>query len=411
MPLESVQRRSISSSADEGTGVEQERQIVFGPFRLDLTAGRLWRGAQEIGLRARTRAVLCYLVAHAGRVIAREEWMQHVWTGAHLSKTVLRVCVWELRQALGDQATNPQYIETVGQQGYRFVAPTRDWQEAVPAGGVDSAGAPLLAAAFVGRQDELAYLQDCLAQARRGVPQLVFVTGEAGVGKTTLVQQFLDHLPASRAIRVGRGQCIEQAGPGEAYLPLLEALGRIGREPDGAWLVAALRQAAPTWLVHLPTLVEASELDAVQRRVHGASRERMLREIVEALIVVTTETVLVLVLEDLHWSDASTVEWLASLARRPERLRLLVLGTYRPAEVIASGHALRQTVQELVAHRLCQELRLELLSMADVQAYVAQRLGPGPAAAELGTMLYQRTDGNALFMVRLFSASRAARPG
>ena len=91
----------------------------------------------------------------------------------------------------------------------------------------------------------------------------------------------------------------------------------------------------------------------------------------------------------------------AALARRPERLRLLVLGTYRPAEVIARGHPLRQTVQELVAHRLCQELRLELLTEAQVQAYVAQRLGASPATAELGAMLYRRTDGNALFAVHL----------
>jgi predicted ATPase len=116
--------------------------------------------------------------------------------------------------------------------------------------------------------------------------------------------------------------------------------------------------------------------------------------------VVTTQTVLVLVLEDLQWSDTSTIEWLAYLARRPERLRLLVLGTYRPAEVIARRHPVRQTVQELVAHRLCQDLHLEFLSLAEVQAYVAHRLeGASPVTATLGAMIHRRTDGNALFMV------------
>ena len=162
--------------------------------------------------------------------------------------------------------------------------------------------------------------------------------------------------------------------------------------------MAALRRAAPLWLVQLPLLVEVSELEALQRQVQGASPARMLREFVEALGVVTRDTALVLVLEDLHWSDASTVEWLAYLARRTERLRLLVLGTYRPAEVIARGHPLRQIVQELVAHGLCQELRLELLTQAEVQAYVAQRVGESPVTAALGALIHRRTDGNALFM-------------
>jgi predicted ATPase len=125
----------------------------------------------------------------------------------------------------------------------------------------------------------------------------------------------------------------------------------------------------------------------------------MLRELVDALTLVTTHTVLVLVLEDLQWSDAATVEWLAYLARRPERLRLLVLGTYRPSEVIARVHPLRQAVPELVAHGLGQELGLELLTAAEVQAYVAQRLGASPVTAELGGWIHRRPDGNALFMV------------
>jgi predicted ATPase len=127
----------------------------------------------------------------------------------------------------------------------------------------------------------------------------------------------------------------------------------------------------------------------------------MLRELVDALTLVTTHTLLVLVLEDLQWSDAATVEWLAYLARRPERLRLLVLGTYRPSEVIARGHPLRHVVPELVAHGLGQELGLDLLTVAEVQAYVAQRLGASPVTAELGVLIHRRTDGNALFMVHV----------
>jgi hypothetical protein len=125
---------------------------------------------------------------------------------------------------------------------------------------------------------------------------------------------------------IGWGQCIEQHGTGEPYLPLLEALGRLGRTPDGARLVVLLHQYAPSWLVHLPALVPDAETEALWRRAGRATRERMLRELAEVVEALTTERPLVLVLEDLHWSDVSTLDWLAYMARRREAARLLVLG-------------------------------------------------------------------------------------
>src|SRR5215813_4073408 len=154
------------------------------------------------------------------------------------------------------------------------------------------------------------------------------------------------------------------------------------------------------WLAHLPGLVTEAELERLQGRLHGLTPARMLRELAEALEVLTADQLLVLVLEDLQWSDRSTVECLAYLAQRPEPARLLVLGTYRPVEVLLQGHPLRGMVQELCGRVLTIDLRLEFLSPADVAAYVAGRLG-GPVAAPLTAFVYQRTDGNALFMVNI----------
>jgi predicted ATPase len=330
-------------------------------------------------------------VEHPGRVIARQEFAQHVWAEAHVSQSVLRVCIWELRQALGESGGTPHYIETVGQQGYRFRAPVQSPGAAAPQ-----------TAPFVGRQAELSALQSALEQAQRGRLQLVFVTGDPGIGKTTLVRQFLAQVPTPLPLWRGTGQCVEHVGSGEAYLPWLEALGRLGRDTGCEPLVEVLRRTAPMWLAHLPLLVEPEEQERLHRQTQGLPSERMLRQLVEALTVITRERLVVLVLEDLQWSDHATVEVLSYLARRPDPVRLLVLGTYRPAEVIARGHPLRQTVQELVAHQLGQELRLELLTEAQVQTYVTQRLGTSPASTEMGALLYRRTDGNALFVVQLF---------
>src|SRR5215467_768026 len=99
--------------AAPGGAMEPTHALVFDAFRLEPSPGGLWRGDTVIALRPRSLAVLRYLVAHAGRLVTKAELRQHVWDGTHVSDTVLRVCVQEIRAALGDAAAAPQYLETV----------------------------------------------------------------------------------------------------------------------------------------------------------------------------------------------------------------------------------------------------------------------------------------------------------
>jgi predicted ATPase len=154
------------------------------------------------------------------------------------------------------------------------------------------------------------------------------------------------------------------------------------------------------WLTQLPGLVSEPERDQLQRQGQGATPARMLRECAEALTALTVDTPLVLVLEDLHWSDFSTVECLTAVAQQREAARLLVLGTYRPVEAVLRAHPLRSMVQELCGRGQGVELRLEFLSAAEVAVYAAGRLG-GTVAPPLAAFVHARTDGNALFMVNL----------
>ena len=186
---------------------------------------------------------------------------------------------------------------------------------------------------------------------------------------------------------------------------MLEALGRVCQQPGGEHLVETLRRHAPTWLVQMPALVSDAEFDVLQRKVQGAGRERMLREMTDALIAFTAEKPFLLVLEDLHWSDYSTLDLLGVLAKRREAARLLCIGTYRPTEVIVSGHPLRALKQELQSHGQCEELALGVLTESSVEEYLAVRL-TGEAHDRsslhpLARMLYRRTDGNPLFMVNV----------
>ena len=125
---------------------------------------------------------------------------------------------------------------------------------------------------------------------------MVFVTGEAGLGKTTLVETFVEAASHHDDLWLGHGQCIEHYGAGEADMPVLAALGRLCRVAGGEELVALLTQHAPTWLVQMPGLLGTADLETLQRRVVGATRERMLRELAEA-IGADGHKALVLVLE------------------------------------------------------------------------------------------------------------------
>ncbi|MGH8582236.1 MAG: AAA family ATPase, partial [Gammaproteobacteria bacterium] len=214
------------------------------------------------------------------------------------------------------------------------------------------------------------------------------------------------------------GQCIEHYGAGEAYLPILEALGRLCREEDGKEVIALLRQQAPSWLVQMPALLSTVDLEELQRRTAGVTRERMLREFAEAVEALTAERALILRVEDLHWSDYSTLDLLSVLARRQEVARLFIIGTYRPIEVLTREHPLKAIKQELQVHGQCEELALDFLSEAAVAEYLAVRFTnrpphpsplprgerePVPAQTlhNLAHVIRQRTDGNPLFMVNV----------
>ena len=116
-----------------------------------------------------------------------------------------------------------------------------------------------------------------------GTRQVVFISGEAGIGKTTLADAFAEHARGGTALWYGCGQCLDQRGPGEAYMPVLEALSRMCRGAAGEDLIDFLARFAPTWLVQMPWLLNGNKIEGLQHAVLGATRDRMLREIVESI--------------------------------------------------------------------------------------------------------------------------------
>ena len=380
------------------------KSFTFGGFRLDTTNERLWQGAQAIALRPKAFAVLAHLVEHAGQLVTKQHLLEAVWPGTFVTDAVLKDSIRQLRDALGDDADSPRFIETAHRRGYRFIG-LMSPESAIAASQDDSRdttddSAAAFMTGVLGREAELARMNGWLARALRGERQLIFVTGEPGIGKTTLVGALRDQA-AARGILMAWGQCLEQYGAGEAYLPVLDGLARLGRTPNGGFITELLRRHAPTWLLELPSLIPAAERETLRQQVVGATREHMLRELADAIEAISVEAPLMIVLEDLHWSDHSTMDLLACLARRRDPARLIVIGTYRPVDVILGEHPLKTLKRELQANGLCRELPLEYLTEAAIEQYLAVTLPGHQLPRWLAPLLHRRTEGNPLFMVNL----------
>lgn len=382
----------------------QEQQIVFPPFRLDPANEQLWIGLESLPLTPKAYAVLHFLATHPGRLITKDELLDAVWPETHVTEGVLKVAVAEIRKALNDVSRSPRFIETAHRRGYRFIAEMGSELRATPSAEPPSSFSPSsFSPSFraIEREHALEQLGAWKKKAFAGDRQVVFVTGETGIGKTTLVEAFVEMVSTDPGVWIASGQCMEHFAEGEAYFPVLEALARLCRQPGRERLIEVLRQQAPTWLAQMPSLLNEADRERLKRETLGAAKERMLREIAGAIEALTVETPLLLILEDLHWSDYSTVDLISHLARRREPARLLVIGTFRPAELIVKKHPLREIERELHVHRRCSELPLEFLTEAAVAKYLALRFPGSDFPESLPHLIHERTDGNPLFLVNV----------
>lgn len=378
------------------------QRIRFDAFVLDRDQGVLLRHDRAVSLRPKTWALLLYFVERPGRLATKAELLDALWPDTNVNESAVANCVSELRNALGDDPRQPRYVEISHRRGYRWIAAVADETAQASAGQAIPRQQPPAGAerVTVGRAGELRQLIAAVERALGGRRQLIFATGEAGIGKTTLVDTLLadrDLLPPE--VLIGRGQCVEHHGLVEPYLPVLDALSDFCRGPQGGRGIDVLRTHAPMWLAQLPSLLSAAERASISSEIQGAARERMLREMGEALDELAAETPVLLVLEDLHWSDHATVDLLSYLARRRAPARLMILATYRPVNVLVNDHPLRTVKRDLQARDLCREVALDYLTEAEIAEYLDARFPDHRLPASLAQMIHRQTDGNPLFMV------------
>jgi DNA-binding winged helix-turn-helix (wHTH) protein len=373
---------------------------------VDLAAGRIQVDGRVVELRPKTWEVLCALVQRRGQLVSKHELLDLVWKDTAVSEGTLNKSIGELRTALGDNRDTPHCIETVSRRGFRWIGEVRVLggaaaesgrpseparaAEPAPRSGTET-GAPLIA-----RSAELELLHSLFDRARGGERQVAFLIGEAGAGKTTLVDHFLRGLadPGSPdSPLVAHAQCLETAGVHEPYLPLLDALERLVQDPhSGAAVAGVLQRFAPAWVAQMPALAAATTAD------RAAAPGSMLREFVSSVDEIARDRPLVLVLEDAHWADLATTDACSALARRRDPARLLVLVTKRSAEAMLSEHPIVDVRRDLVARQDAEEISLAPFVGDEVHAYLRSRCPGLGDDGETIDWLLQQTAGNPLFV-------------
>jgi predicted ATPase/tRNA A-37 threonylcarbamoyl transferase component Bud32 len=255
----------------------------------------------------------------------------------------------------------------------------------------------------VGRQQERAALRAGFESAAAGQGLLLCVTGEPGLGKTTLVEDFLDELSAgSRSCGIARGCCSERLAGTEAYLPFLEALDTLLQGDGGAAAAQLMKLLAPTWYVQLaPLTADDSSQARVLAEAREASQERRKRELGVFLHEVSRLRPLVLFLDDVHWADPSSVDLLAYVGSKCAGLRLLLILAYRPSDLLRSQNPFGSVKLELQGRGVCREIALPFLDRTDLNRYLALAFPQHRFPAEFAAVIHAKTEGNPLFMVDL----------
>lgn len=261
--------------------------------------------------------------------------------------------------------------------------------------------------------------------ACEGQGQTVLVTGEAGMGKSTLVAAFIAQVEAgpaaprnenSRRSQIARGDCSEQFGREEAFLPFAEALADLlqaeARDQTTARkLFNVVYDCAPAWMGVVPvvgdilagvmeTAMAAREhfSSSEQAQVSQSDQNRMLQEYTNALLALAQRGPLLLFLDDLHWADAASVVLLAHLARRIAGHRILIIGTYRPSDLAVAQHPLSKARRELDRYKVCTEIELTTFDRAGFESMVADALPGHALPAGFLERLYHQTGGVPLYV-------------
>lgn len=385
--------------------------VRFGSFVADLRSGELFQDGVKARLQEQPFKVLAILLEHPGELVAREDLRRILWPDDSLVDFdhSINVAINKIRVALGDAREGQPFIETVGTRGYRFVRTVEPTYMHIGPTRLTTQGNVVLHKQHsVGRAKEHTDLRAAFESAGAGRGLLVCVTGEAGIGKTTLVEDFLSGLVTNGSAHlVARGRCSERLAGTEAYLPILEALESLLHGGGSKAVTRVMRRLAPTWYAQVVPRSGVHSGAAISSDVVPTSQERLKREVVGFFGEITQRQPLVLFIDDVHWADLSTVDLLAYLGTSLGSLPMLILVTYRPSELFPAKHPFSRIQLDLQTRRVCQETPVEFLSRENIDTYLLLEFPLHRFPVSFSAVIHAKTEGNALFIVDMLRYLKA----
>ncbi len=300
-------------------------------FSIDRANQLLWNGDIPAKVPPKVFQLLLYLCDNPGRIVEYDELLDAVWPREFVQPEILKTYVKTIRRLLEDDAHAPHFIETRARCGYTFIG-------RLPDRGTRASPSP---SRLIGRDDPLAALQAALRAAEGGQRGVTFVVGEAGIGKTRLIDEFLARAAQTDPV-VLRVDCAQAQYSAHGFSPVRELSHQLARRGAGKPGADPGSPAA------------------------GDDPEKLCREL-EAL---ATEKATILVVENLQWADVPTIEALSRLAYARSSERLLVVASYRAAMPNDPRCPGRTLILDLLVHGAAHELRLSVLASEDVRRLV-----------------------------------------
>ncbi len=355
--------------------------LTFVDFELDEELYELRRAGKKVRLEPRAFDVLLYLVHHRDRVATKDEILEQVWSGDHVTDSVLPRAVNAIRSALEDDRTTPRFVVTVRGRGYRFLAEVEGRPSRL-------AAEPALEqdAQFIGRAAVRERIGRQLQHVMEGRGRVLVISGDAGIGKTTAFDWLVAEAQGRGAL-VATGRCLDSEGA-PAYWPWTQVLRACEGEVEGG--SETLTQAAPELAALFPDLSPAAP------PLEAPDRFRLFESAVSVLRRASRDRPLVVGIEDLHWADVPSLILLQFVAQSIGTQAILLVATCRDLD-LDLAHPLPQALGELVRQAHGRRVQIEGLPGAEVRELLSEILG-NRARRALSEAVFEKTEGNPFFI-------------
>jgi DNA-binding winged helix-turn-helix (wHTH) protein/tetratricopeptide (TPR) repeat protein len=375
----------------------------FDDFELDAEHLELRRAGVLMRADALVLRLLRCLARNAGRLVSKDELVSQVWEAHVVADNAITVAVARLRKTLGQNRDQKLYVTTLYGRGYRLECEVTaiEAPDRPPSllSRVHDVPPP-----FVGRERVLLSLIRALKQAGEGRGGACLVIGEAGIGKSRVVEELAREAQNSEA-RVAWGYCRETGDtpPLDPWLRILrEVLAHTPRASlDAALGTGSLELLESLFERHVPEPVGST---LAPPPILGHARFRTFDKLARAFAVAAEAEPWLFVIEDIHRADAASLEFFAYLLDELRRLRVSVVATARPSPVRRVGTPV-DPLARVLGHTSCQRFTLERLRREDVGQYVSAVLDD--TDGQLANAVFEKSEGNPFFMAELSRQLRA----